>query len=227
MHITWLGHSSWLIETDHAKILLDPFLTDNPKADRKPDSLHADLICVSHGHFDHVQDVAAIANRCQSTVVANYEIATWFAEKHGVQKTIGMNLGGWVQTPFARIKHTIAFHSSQLPDGSYGGNPGGYVLEVAGKRIYYAGDTAFFSDMQWIGDLGLDVAILPIGDLFTMGIDDSVAATRLLQPKFVLPTHYDTWPPIAQDAQLWAERIQRETDTEPVVLTVGQTWLVD
>ena len=224
MYLTWLGHSTWLIEADDCRILIDPFLTDNPMARVKPEQVEADVILVSHGHFDHVQDVAVIANRCQSLVIANYEIATWFAKHHGVQNTLGMNLGGWATTRFGRVKHTIAHHSSQLPDGSYGGNPGGYVIELAQKRIYYAGDTALFSDMTLIGDLGIDLAILPIGDLFTMGIEDSVTATRLIRPARVAPTHYNTWPPIAQDSQTWSDQIRQSTQAEPLVFQPGIRW---
>ncbi|MFO0922933.1 MAG: metal-dependent hydrolase [Pirellulales bacterium] len=224
IQIQWLGHSSWLISTEEVRIAIDPFLTDNPKASCKPDQIEADVILVSHGHFDHVQDVAAIANRCNSLVVANYEIATWFSSKHHVANTLGMNLGGWASIPHGRVKSTIAHHSSQLPDGSYGGNPGGYVIELEGKRIYYAGDTALFSDMGLIGRMNIDVAIVPVGDLFTMGLEDSIQATEWIHPKVVLPTHYDTWPPIACDTQEWAQQIRSRTQATPVVLQPGQSY---
>ena len=189
---------------------------------RLPD-LAADFILVSHGHFDHVADVAPIANRTNATVVAIYEIAEWFCGKHSVQNTIGMNLGGGVDLPFGRVTMTVAHHSSQLPDGSYGGNPAGFVVEAEGKRIYFACDTALFSDMELIGKPGLDLAVLPIGDLFTMGPSDAVAATKLLAPKQVAPAHYNTWPPIEQDASAWAELIRSETQSEAVVLSPGDS----
>lgn len=219
--LTWLGHAAWLVELDQSKVLVDPFLTGNPSARVSADSLKADFIFLTHGHADHLGDTVNIARRTGATVVCNYEIATWLSEKHGVSKTVGMNLGGWVQVPFGRVQHTIAFHSSQLPDGSYGGNPGGFLFEGAGRRIYFAGDTALFSDMKLIGENGLDAAVLPIGDLFTMGIDDSIRAVQLLQPKVVLPSHYNTWPPIQQDAKAWAEKVRQKSTTHPMTPGIG------
>ena len=221
--LTWLGHASWLIETEKHSVLLDPFLTENPKASAKPADLKPDVILVSHGHFDHVADVAEIANANDSTVVAIYEIATWFAEQHGVKKTIGMNIGGSTKMEFGTVKMTHAIHSSQLPDGSYGGNPAGFLLTIDDVKIYFACDTALFSDMKLIGNHGVDVAVVPIGDLFTMGPEDSVEAIKLISPRQVLPTHYDTWPPIEQNATEWAEMVKSKTGAHPVVLQPGGT----
>ena len=133
-----------------------------------------------------------------------------------------MNLGGAVDLPFGRLKMTLAHHSSTLPDGSPGGNPCGFLLELDGRRVYFACDTALFGDMQWIGRGGLDAAILPIGDLFTMGPADSLEATKLLRPRKVLPSHYNTWPPIAQDAAAWADSVRRETDATPLTPQPGE-----
>lgn len=224
--LTWLGHGGWQIKTAEHSILLDPFLDQSPVAPCKAADLHADYILVSHGHFDHVADVAGIAVRTGATVIANFEIAEWFKNKHGVSQTLGMNLGGGVELPFGHVKMTLAWHSSQLPDGSYGGNPGGFLLSISGTRIYFACDTALFEDMRLIGEAGLDVAVLPIGDLYTMGPADSVKAVHLLKPRQVIPAHYNTWPPIAQDASAWAERVRRETDAEPMVLAAGQSTFV-
>ncbi|MDG2220446.1 MAG: metal-dependent hydrolase [Rubripirellula sp.] len=219
--ITWLSHASWLIETSAHKIVLDPFLSDNPTATIKPDDLNGVTdILISHGHFDHVADAAEIANRNGATITAIFEIAQWFAEKQKVESTVGMNIGGAAKTAWGTIKMTPALHSSQLPDGSYGGEPAGFLLKIDGKRIYFACDTAIFSDMKLYA-MGVDVAVLPIGDLFTMGIDDSVAATKMLGPARVVPSHYNTWPPIEQDAQLWADQISQQTSAKPVVLPVG------
>jgi L-ascorbate metabolism protein UlaG (beta-lactamase superfamily) len=219
--LTWLGHGSWLIEAGDHRVLLDPFLTDNPSAKVKPEDLDPiSHILISHGHYDHVADAAKIANRNDATIVAIFEIAEWFSNKQSVASTIGMNLGGSVELPFATAKMIPALHSSDLPDGSYGGNPAGFLLSFDDKRIYFACDTAIFSDMKLYAH-GVDVAVLPIGDLFTMGIDDSVAATKLIEPKIVLPAHYNTWPPIQQDAEQWAERISSETGAKPLVLAVG------
>ena len=224
--LRWLGHGSWAMKVAGKDVLLDPFLDQNPSAPCKADELDADFILVSHGHFDHVADVASIANRTGSTVVAMYEIAEWFAANENVKNTVGMNLGGGTDLPFGRVTMTIAWHSSQMPDGSPGGSPAGFLLEAEGKRVYFACDTALFGDMRLIGDKGIDVAVLPIGDLFTMGPDDAVAATKLIRPKQVLPAHYNTWPPIEQDATAWAKRIGAETDSAAVVLQPGESLTV-
>jgi L-ascorbate metabolism protein UlaG (beta-lactamase superfamily) len=220
--LTWLGHASWQLNTDKHTLLIDPFLDDNPVATVKSKDVAADFILCSHGHFDHVADAAKIAGRTGATIVSNYEICEWFAKK-GVKKTLGMNLGGSASLPFGRVKMTIAFHSSQLPDGSYGGNPGGFLISLTkGPRIYFACDTALFSDMKLIGGAGIDLAVLPIGDLFTMGPKDSVEATKLLSPSRVVPSHFNTWPPIAQDPQVWAEMIRSNTTAVPIVLKPGE-----
>lgn len=221
--VSWLGHATWLVTSDGHRLVIDPFLNDNPSATIKAVDVQADFVLLTHGHFDHVADAASIANRCQSLLVANYEIATWFSEKHKVKNTLGMNLGGTAKLPFGNLKMTIAFHSSQLPDGSYGGNPGGYIIEIGGRRLYFAGDTALFSDMQLIGHSGLDAAILPIGDLFTMGPADAVMATKLLGARTVFPSHYSTWPPIVQDAEGWAKSVREKTSSIPIVPTVGES----
>jgi L-ascorbate metabolism protein UlaG (beta-lactamase superfamily) len=217
---SWLGHATWKIESEAGTILLDPFLNDNPAAKVKAEELQADFILVSHGHFDHIADAASISKRCNSTVVANYEIATWL-EKQGVPKTIGMNIGGKTALPFGDVKLVHAIHSSMLPDGSYGGGAGGFVLDLPDGRAYFACDTALYSDMKLIGELGIDLFICPIGDLYTMGQEDSIKAIHLVSPKKVAPTHFNTWPPIAQDANAWAARVRTETKAKPMVKEVG------
>lgn len=221
--LTWLGHGSWSLRIGENIVLLDPFLNDSPTAPVKADEVDAHFILVSHGHFDHVADVAAIANRTGATVVANFEITQWLANKHQVENTLGMNLGGQVSLPFGTLKMTVAWHSSQLPDGSDGGNPGGFVLTTEDGSIYFACDTALFSDMQLYGKTGIDLAVLPIGDLFTMGPDDALEAVKLIAPQRVIPNHYNTWPPIEQDARAWADRVQAETRAEPIVMEPGGT----
>jgi L-ascorbate metabolism protein UlaG (beta-lactamase superfamily) len=171
-----------------------------------------------------VSDAAEIANRCKATLIANYEIATWFANQHRVASTIGMNIGGRLQTSFGSVKMVNAVHSSQLPDGSYGGNPGGFLLAIDGKNIYFACDTALSMEMQCLANNTIDVAVLPIGDLFTMGVDDSLLAIDWLKPKTVLPTHYNTWPPISQDAVAWAEKVRSRSRCQPIVLAPGETY---
>jgi len=224
--LSWLGHGSWLIQTGEHRIILDPFLNESPTAPIKADDVDVSFILVSHGHFDHVADVAEIANRTEATVVANYEICEWFSTNHQVQNTIGMNLGGGIKMPFGHLKMTVAHHSSQLPDGSYGGNPGGFLLEFDDGRIYFACDTALFGDMKMIGDTGVDLAVLPIGDHFTMGPDDALEAVKLIRPKRVAPAHYNTWPPIEQDPNAWAEKIREETDSWPIIPVAGEPFTI-
>ena len=222
--LTWTGHSTYLIDTGACTILVDPFLDECPTASLKAADVDCELILITHAHFDHMADAAAIAKRTGAKVCCAFEIANWLG-KQGVEHLQPMNLGGRVAVPGGTAAMEIAFHSSSLPDGSYGGNPAGWLLDVSGKRIYIAGDTAVFNDMERIGrsrdGRRLDLAILPIGDLFTMGPEDSLEAIRLLAPKAVLPCHYNTWPPIAQDAAAWAERIRREQLAEPQVLEPG------
>lgn len=225
LEIRWLGHACWSIRNAKHWIIVDPFLNESPTAPVKARDVSPDFILVSHGHADHVGDVVEIARRCDATVVSNYEICTWLAGQ-GVQKTVGGNLGGWSHHAFGSVKLTLAFHSSQLPDGGNGGNPSGFLIRIDGKSLYFACDTALFSDMQLIGAAGLDLAVVPIGDLFTMGIDDAVEAVKLLKPKTAIPSHFNTWPPIAQDPQRWAERVRTETQTKPVVLKPGETFTV-
>lgn len=224
LQITWLGHSCWMIEFEAFRLLIDPFLDENPSAKCKAADVNATHVLVSHGHFDHVADAASIANRCQAMLISNYEIATWFQEKQQVQQVVGMNLGGTVKLPFGSVKQTIAWHSSVLPDGTYGGNPSGFLIKLSnGMNVYYAGDTALFSDMGMLARERVDVAIVPIGDLFTMGPDDSAEATALIQPRHVLPTHFNTWPPIAQDPVAWSDLIRNRTTAIPWTPQVGET----
>ena len=220
--ITWFGHNCWSIETGGKTILLDPFLDNSPAAPVKAADVKADFMLVSHGHGDHIEDAVKIAKRTGATVLANFEVGNWLA-KQGVasEKIVGMNPGGGVKQPFGHVKFTIAHHSSSMPDGSYGGVPGGFLLTLDGAKVYFACDTALFLDMKLIGAGGLDLAVLPIGDLYTMGPEDSIDAIKLLNPKRVAPCHYNTWPPIAQNALAWADRVRSHTAAEPIVLEPG------
>lgn len=221
--LRWLGHSAMHLETAGLNVLIDPFLTGNPKASAKAGDLPADFIMVSHGHSDHVGDAIEIAERTGATVIANYEIATWFNEKMGVRNVHGMQHGGAYTFPFGRVKMTLAFHGSALPDGSYGGNPCGFLITVdGGKKIYLACDTGLFGDMKLIGEEGIDLAVLPIGDNYTMGPDDAIRAIKLLNPARVMPVHYDTFPLIAQDAGAWGLRVRKETSAVPLIIHPGE-----
>lgn len=221
----WYGHSTWGLEIGPCRILIDPFLDDNPAAQSKAADLSPTHILISHGHADHIADAASIANRTGAQVLANYEIAQWLAHKHHVKHTVGMNHGGAFKTEFGRAMLVPAVHSSSLPDGSYGGTAGGWVIEIlrSGEptyRIYFTGDTSPFSDMKWIARHGIDALIVPIGDLFTMGPDDSLDAIQWVAPRIVLPTHYNTWPPIAQDPLAWSQAVKAKTGAIPIVPAV-------
>jgi L-ascorbate metabolism protein UlaG (beta-lactamase superfamily) len=220
--ITWFGHNAWSIEVEGVTILLDPFLNDSPTSPVKADAVKANYILLSHGHGDHLGDTVAIAQRTGATVITNFEVGEWLKKK-GVtdDKVVGMNPGGGTGQPFGHVKFTIAHHSSSMPDGTYGGVPGGFLLKLAEARVYFACDTALFLDMKMIGSGGLDLAVLPIGDLYTMGPEDSIDAIKLLNPKRVAPCHYGTFPGIKQDAAAWAERVRSHTAAEPIVLQPG------
>ncbi|GIK28703.1 MAG: metal-dependent hydrolase [Chloroflexi bacterium] len=222
---TWLSHSTFLFDFDGHKLLTDPFLTGNPAASMAASAVPADLIVVSHGHGDHVTDVISIANRTGAKVLSNVEIGAWF-DSHGLNKglSVGMNTGGTFNAGFVKVTYTQAFHSSSMPDGSYGGNPQGFVLTAPdGRRLYFSGDTGLFGDMALIGEGGLAAAFLCIGDHYTMGVSDSVRATQLLKPGIVAPMHYNTFPIIAQDGDAWAAQIRANTQATPVVLKPGES----
>ena len=221
---TWYGHATLGIETDGHKLLIDPFFTGNPVASVTADEVEANYILVSHGHGDHVGDAVTIARRTGATAIANAEIASWLAGQ-GVEKTHSQHLGGGYQHPFGYLKLTLALHGSALPDGSNGGNPAGFLLTTNdGKKIYMAQDTGLFGDMNLIGDEGIDLAVLPIGDNFTMGPADALKAVKFLRPKTVIPIHYNTWDLIAQNPTSWAEEVQSETKAKVVILSAGESF---
>jgi len=222
LKVTWYSHASFLIETDGVRILVDPFITDNPLSPVTAEEVQADFIFVSHGHGDHVGDSVPIAKRTGATVVSNFEIQNWISAQ-GVENVHPLHIGGGFDWPWGRAKLTIAQHGSMLPDGSYGGNPAGILFYIDGKKIYHACDTGLFYDMKLIGEEGIDLAILPIGDNFTMGPDDALRAVKLIEPKQVVPIHYNTFDVIKQDPQAWAIRVKQETDTVAVVMKPGDT----
>ena len=223
--ITWLGHSTFSIDVDGAQIVVDPFLKPhNPVALVTADEVAADFILLTHGHRDHVVDAVALAQRTGAHVISNFEIAGWLG-KQGVGNTTGMNIGGAHTFPFGRVKLTIAHHSSVLPDGTYAGNPYGFLINFNdGYDLYIAGDTALTYDMKLIGDVGgVDLAILPIGDFFTMGPSDAITAAQWVKAKHVIPCHYNTFPPIAVDAAAFAKDLAREAGIDCTILAVGES----
>lgn len=208
MRLTYYGHSCFLVETTRARLLLDPYFTGNPVAPITADQVACDFILASHAHSDHICDALAIAQRCSAPLIANYEIAEYFGAQ-GI-KTHGLNPGGGFDFPFGRVKLTPARHSSSLDENPrapvYMGEACGILVFADGRTLYHAGDTALFLDMELIGRAGLDVALVPIGDNFTMGPDDALEALGLLRPKLAVPMHYNTWPVIKQDAADFARR---------------------
>jgi L-ascorbate metabolism protein UlaG (beta-lactamase superfamily) len=220
---TLYGHATLGLETDGFRILIDPYFEGNPAASVKPGKVSADFILISHGHHDHVGDALEIAKRTNAEVISNLEICTWF-EKHGIEKVHAQHLGGGFKYPFGYLKLAFALHGSMFPDGDDGGNPSGFLLTTNdGKKIYMAQDTGLFGDMKLIGEEGIDLAILPIGDNFTMGPDDALRAVKLIQPKMVVPIHYNTWEVITQDADAWSKRVEAETKTKVKVLKPGES----
>lgn len=203
--LTWHGHSCFSLHTDDGtRIIIDPWLDENPRADIKSDDIESlDFILLTHGHYDHIADALKLAKRTDATVVSTFELATFMGEE-GAKNVHGMNIGGAHRFPFGRVKMTIAHHTGTVHgdrQGKYTANPGGFLLTLnSGTRLYHAGDTALTLDMQLLrGEV--DVAILPIGDNFTMGPEDAAKAVGFIEPKVVLPMHYDTFPVIEQDTE--------------------------
>lgn len=221
MQLTFLGHAGVRLQHAGHEVLVDPFLTGNPLAVTSPETLAPSHIVLTHAHGDHLGDTVAIAKRTGAKVIAAVEVVNGLAEE-GVEG-IGMNVGGGADLPFGRVTFTPAWHSSSFPDGRYGGTPMGVLIRIGGVTVFHAGDTALFSDLALVARHGIDVALVPIGDHFTMGPDDALEAVRLLRPAHVVPVHYDTFPPIVQDAAAFAERVRAETEATPHVLAPGQS----
>lgn len=223
IRLTWYGHATMQLDVGDAKLLIDPFFSGNPAASTTADAVDADYILISHGHGDHVGDAVEIAKRTGAMVISNFEIINWFASQ-GVANGHAQHLGGGYRHPFGYLKFTFAIHGSALPDGSDGGNPAGFLLTADGRKIYLACDTGLFGDMKLIGDEGIDLAVVPIGDNFTMGPDDAIRAVNLIRPHTVIPVHYGTWDLIAADADAWAERVATETAAKAHVLKPGESY---
>ena len=222
MKITFLGHASLQIEVDDKIIIVDPFISGNPKASTiDVNNLKADYILITHAHQDHILDVESIAQRTGAIIVSNYEIVTYYQSK-GLEGH-PMNHGGHWQFDFGRLKYVNAIHTSSFPDGSYGGQPGGFVIEGEHKNIYIAGDTALTFDMKLIPmHTNLDLAILPIGDNFTMGIDDAIIASEFLECDKILGYHFDTFGYIEIDHDD-AKRRFFNKDKDLMLLEIGQS----
>ncbi len=223
MNFTYYGHSCFSIETNGVKLLFDPFITYNELAKEvDPASIEADYIFISHAHQDHVADAVSIAERTGATVICAYELMAWF-NNQGITNVHPMNTGGKKTFGFGTIRCVVAHHSSGLPDGSYGGNPMGFVVTTPEANFYYAGDTALTLDMQLIPRwTTIDFAILPIGDNFTMGAEDAAMAADMVQTQKVIGVHYDTFPYIVIDKHS-AEKIFADKQIELSLPMIGET----
>ncbi|MGH2575379.1 MAG: metal-dependent hydrolase [Ignavibacteria bacterium] len=205
--LTYHGHSVFEIRSESHSIIIDPFLNGNTHAKVKPSDIKAEYIVLTHAHGDHLGNTFEIAKKNDATVIAVNELANYAAE-NGC-KAHNMHIGGGYNFPFGRVKFTIAHHSSSSPDGRYMGEPAGVVLTIEGKNIYHAGDTGLFLDMKLIGEITpLDAALVPIGDNFTMGIDDAVKAVEFLNPKLAVPMHYNTFSEIEADPNEFKRKVE-------------------
>jgi L-ascorbate metabolism protein UlaG (beta-lactamase superfamily) len=207
MKITYHGHSFVQLESNGNSILVDPFITDNPLCKINPGDVKCNYIILTHGHGDHYGDTIEIAKKNDALVIATFELAEYVIN-NGV-KAHHSNLGGGYNFPFGRVKLTIAHHSSSTPDGTYVGEAGGALVTMSGKTVYHAGDTALFYDMKLIGEMNkIDYAFLPIGDNFTMGIDEAVKASELINAAVVTPMHYNTFDVIKADPDDFKKKIE-------------------
>jgi len=223
MNITYYGHSCFGVEIKGRHLLFDPFITPNELAkDIDITKVKADFILISHGHEDHIADAVSVAKRSGAKVICNWEIYVWLG-KQGVENVHPMNTGGKTRLDFGNVKCVSAAHSSSLPDGTYGGNPMGFVIESLEGNFYYAGDTALTYDMKLIGEYrSIDFAFLPIGDNFTMGVDNAILATEFINCSDIIGMHYDTFGFIKIDKH----EAQRKFDSagkQLTLLEIGQT----
>jgi len=225
MRFDYHGHATFSLYTDSGqRLLFDPYFGNNPKFDGTYEDVgHVDFVLTSHGHFDHFEDAIPVLKSTGATLIATVEIVS-FAKTQGVEKIHGMNIGGAHEFPFGRVKLTPALHGGQVEgdeSGKFTTAPCGFLLNVDGRRVYYSGDTALITDMQLLRGK-VDVAILPIGDNFTMGPDDAAMAVDFIRPKHVIPVHYNTWPLIAQDPKEFAKKVGK--NAEVVVVQPGSSW---
>ncbi|MEJ2699703.1 MAG: metal-dependent hydrolase [Desulfuromonadales bacterium] len=226
LKVTWLGHACFTLDDGNSRIVIDPFLTGNPVATVAPGDLEVDAVLVTHGHGDHLGDAVDISRRNGAPLIAPFELAK-FCERQGAT-VHPMHIGGSHVFPFGRVKLTIAHHGSAFvgAEAEYTGNPCGFLVTMAGRTVYHAGDTGLFSDMRLIGELNeIDAALLPIGDNFTMGPEDARVAAGFLKAKTVIPMHYNTFELIAQDPDAFTRSLPEGCCG--VVLQVNETYTLE
>ena len=228
MKITFYGHACFGVEINGTSLLFDPFISPNPKAAHiKLSEIKADFILISHGHEDHVADAVALARQNDATIISNYEIVSWFAGQ-GCKKGHPMNIGGKWLFEWGKVKYVNAIHSSVMPDGSYGGNPGGFLIECRDgnqdKTFYFAGDTALTYDMKLLGErYRLDFAMLPVGDNFTMGIHDAITASQFIECEKIIGMHFDTFGFIEIDHEEALNKFQ-DAGKKLILPEIGQVF---
>ncbi|MGE0560724.1 MAG: metal-dependent hydrolase [Flavobacteriales bacterium] len=223
MQLTYYGHACFAVDTGSKNLLFDPFVSPNELAKAVDvTKISCDYVFISHGHEDHLADAEAILKRTKATVVSNYEIAMWYVAK-GIDKYHPMNFGGNWKFDFGKVKFVKAEHSSVLPDGTYGGNPGGFIINTGKGNFYYAGDTSLHYDMKLIGEYEkIDFAVLPIGDNFTMGIDDAIRAAEFIKCNKIVGVHYDTFPYIKINKEEAVKKFAA-AGKELILLAIGET----
>lgn len=228
LKVTYHGHSCFTLDSGEHRVVIDPWFTGNPLADRPVDEVKADAVLVSHGHYDHLGDAIPISKRCGAPIIGVAELCAYCASKGA--KVYSMHIGGSHQFPFGRVKLTPAWHGSAVMNAEgnwYTGTPCGFLVEMGGKIVYHSGDTGLFGDMELIGRWKrVDLALLPIGDNYVMGPDDAVEAVEMLQPTAVVPMHYDTFDAIKQDAQAFCDAVSARDLAKPVLLKPGQSYTI-
>jgi L-ascorbate metabolism protein UlaG (beta-lactamase superfamily) len=223
MNIKHYGHSCFSFKTQNTEFIVDPFITGNPLAAHvNIKNIKADFILVTHGHQDHILDVVEIAKNTDAKIISNFEIATWF-ENNGLENLHSMNFGGTYTFQDGTVKMVPALHSSMLPDGSNGGNPAGFIIKSEGNTIYYAGDTGLSMEMELIGRLDQpDLCILPIGDTYTMGVEDAIICSDMVRCNKVIGMHYDSFPQLEIDKEA-SKRKFAAANKELILMTVEET----